>query len=434
MKKILLLVSLVILTIVWGQLEYLNRSERKITGSEKTGEQDIDRLRSENTDMIRVLIKSDDYQSEYHETMKFYCDKPFELKWDSGKREYQADEMVEIHLQDEWIKTGEILVTASDKGIFYFPDLIRAEEKIGYEGNLEIRKTENGLLLINELPLEQYLCGVLPSEMSEEFPVEALKAQAVCARTYALQQREEERAKEFHADLDDSTSYQVYNNRKHNLKTDQAVRETEGLVMVCDGNYADARYYSTSCGLDLHMDLSGEAVFAAFIQEDQIRAVEAQEPLFRWKTQIRLSDFSGKEGWDHITSLEIVSRNEKGAVTRMKIAGTKSDTASEETLEGEYHIRSFLACPQQVIVLQDGSTRTGWNLLPSAFFFMNSIKEEEITGYEILGGGYGHGEGMSQNGAKHMAENGKQWEEILKTYFPEAWIEDTSDIAKQNKT
>ena len=73
-----------------------------------------------------------------------------------------------------------------------------------------------------------------------------------------------------------------------------------------------------------------------------------------------------------------------------------------------------------MITLQDGSTREGWQLLPSAFFYLQPVSEEGIlTGYEVYGGGYGHGEGMSQNGARHMAEQGEDCETILKNYYGE---------------
>ena len=190
--------------------------------------------------------------------------------------------------------------------------------------------------------------------------------------------------------------------------------------MMQDGLLADARYYSTSCGLDLHMDLSEDSVFAAFLQEDKMRSVEAEEPMYRWKTSIRLADLQEKTEWKKITSLEITERDGRGMAVCLEVTGQKN-TGEEsvcEKIEGEYQIRQFLAMADPVITLQDESTREGWQLLPSAFILLNPVTEEEsLTGYEILGGGYGHGEGMSQNGAKHMAEQGENCEEILKNYY-----------------
>ena len=191
--------------------------------------------------------------------------------------------------------------------------------------------------------------------------------------------------------------------------------------MMQDGALADARYYSTSCGLDLHRDLSEESVFAAFLQEDQVRSVEAEEPFYRWKTSIQLANLQVKTEWETIENLQVTERNEKGAVTTLEITGQKKDTEqANERIDGEYQIRQFLALADPVITLQDGSTREGWQLLPSAFFYLQPVSEEGIlTGYEVYGGGYGHGEGMSQNGARHMAEQGEDCETILKNYYGE---------------
>lgn len=477
MKKIMVLCGLLLLTFLWGMLElkygndtnewknFTTDSQQKNMKQREPGIWKDTEAQTESAGQgetqsasgrltidagerkIRVLLKSDDYTSEYHTDVCLTCDKGYMIQGDSQIR-YKAGEEIQITPQSDLFAKGDVLKVFSDDGRFYFPELERAEKNIGYEGSLEIRKTDQGLLLVNVLSLENYLCGVLPGEMSASFPMEALKAQAICARTYALQQQEDQRAKEFGADLDDSTSYQVYNNRQHGEKTDQAVKETAGLVMMQDGILADARYYSTSCGLDLHRNLSEDSVFAAFLQEDQNRSIESEEPFYRWKTSIRLTDLQEKTEWETIEKLQVAERNEKGAVTSLEITGQRqkdeleikeqedvntdqTGTSEEEIQEvkteeitrkitGEYQIRQFLALADPVIALQDESTREGWPLLPSAFFYLQPVSEEGLlTGYEICGGGYGHGEGMSQNGARHMAEQGEDCETILKNYYGE---------------
>lgn len=420
MKKSIILCGLLLLTFFCGILEMKKGNTTENRGSLNTG------LQQENTEQdIRVLLKSDGYASEYHSAICLTSNGDYEICNGESKSLYHAGEETRITHQSSLFAKGDVLQVTSEESTFYFPELERAETGIGYEGSLEIRKTDHGLLLVNILPLETYLCGVLPSEMSESFPLEALKAQAVCARTYAVQQQKEQRANKYKADLDDSTSYQVYNNRRHGEKTDEAVNKTEGLVMMEDRKLVDARYYSTSCGLDLHMDLSENSVFAAFLQEDKIRSVEAEEPLYRWKTSIRLADLQEKTEWKKIESLEITERDARGAAVCLEVTGQKSTDGEFvcEGIEGEYQIRQFLALADPVITLQDKSTREGWKLLPSAFILLNPVMEaENLTGYEILGGGYGHGEGLSQNGAKKMAELGENCEEILENYYGEIEI------------
>jgi stage II sporulation protein D len=120
----------------------------------------------------------------------------------------------------------------------------------GYRGYFEITPsiTAGKLNLINEIQLEQYLYQVVPSEMPAFFGLEALKAQSVAARTYALSDyyRNRYANKGFH--VDDSTLSQVYNNSRENSLTTQAVTETKGMIMESNGDLVDARYYSTSGG------------------------------------------------------------------------------------------------------------------------------------------------------------------------------------------
>ena len=460
MKKIAVLCGLLILTFFWGILEQkkVNMTENGRRAEMETGSYTETRTESDGQPVvhaepgsqsekeIRVLLKNDGYESEYHAEICLTSDCEYKIINEEGSSLYRAGEEIRITPQSSLFAKGDVVQVRSAEGLFYFPELVRSETDIGYEGSLEIRKTDQGLLLVNVLPLETYLCGVLPSEMSDTFPLEALKAQAICARTYAIQQQEDGRVKEYGTDLDDSTSYQVYNNRRHGEKTDQAVKETSGFVMMQDGSLSDARYYSTSCGLDLHMDLSEDSVFVAFLQEDRIRSVESEEPFYRWRTSIQLSDLQAKTDWKTIESLQVTERNGKGAAIALEITGRRRSFNQEEVsedqtgtsktddqeikmeevaekIEGEYQIRQFLALADPVITLQDGSTREGWELLPSAFFYLQPVTEGKIlTGYEIFGGGYGHGEGMSQNGARNMAEQGENCEEILKNYYGEIEI------------
>ena len=174
----------------------------------------------------------------------------------------------------------------------------------------------------------------------------------------------------------------------------------------------DALYYSTSCGLDLHMDLSQETVFAAFLQTDQVKAYEADEPWYRWQTTLSMEKLPG------VAELSVQKRQESGAAWELCVTDTSGE---RDIVEGEYNIRRFLAGAAAAVTLQDGETMEGMELLPSAFFILQPQYEEGIlTGYRILGGGYGHGSGMSQNGAKHMALEGLTCQEILQNYYANA--------------
>jgi len=138
----------------------------------------------------------------------------------------------------------------NDTSLLQITTFARAYGNPLYRGFFEITpSTVAGKLnLINEVQLENYLYQVVPSEMPASFGLEALKAQSVAARTYALSDYYSNRyaKKGFH--VDDSTLSQVYNNSAENALTTQAVNETRGMIMESNGDLVDARYYSTSGG------------------------------------------------------------------------------------------------------------------------------------------------------------------------------------------
>lgn len=367
-----------------------------------------DQVEETDAEEIRVLLKSGNYESEYHEEITIRTEQGFTMECGDNVRRYGPE--VEVTLTEESPEFGEqtIWYLRSENDRFTLPELKRGIAEPEYEGTLEIHRTENGLLVINVISLETYLCGVVPSEMPSSYPMEALKAQAVCARTYARKQMEEKRAEEFFADVDDSVSYQVYNNQAHSEKTDEAVRKTAGIVMKKDGELAEALYYSTSCGMDMTADLSEEAVFAAFLSENNLKAYEAEEPWYRWQTEIMLGQMGD------VKELAVNKRSAQGRVEELLVTGEKD----QEVIRGEYAVRKFMAAGCESVTLQDGSGMEVPGILPSAFFILNPTEEDgHLTGYHVYGGGYGHGNGMSQNGAKAMAEDGMSYEKILTAYY-----------------
>lgn len=119
-----------------------------------------------------------------------------------------------------------------------------------YRGMFEISlaSSQTALKLINEVNMEQYLYQVVPSEMPASFGLEALRAQAIAARTYALTDYVSNRFADRGFHIDDSTLSQVYNNSAEHVLTTQAVNDTSGMIMLSNGELVDARFYSTSGG------------------------------------------------------------------------------------------------------------------------------------------------------------------------------------------
>ncbi len=120
----------------------------------------------------------------------------------------------------------------------------KPEDETVYPGSFVIYKSEEGLLVVNELDLEMYLRYVVPSEMPSSYEKEALKAQAVCARTYACARIREKTWENYHADVDDSVESQVYHNMEAQPETDAAVAETEGKIITCGGEPIQAYFFN----------------------------------------------------------------------------------------------------------------------------------------------------------------------------------------------
>lgn len=325
-------------------------------------------------------------------------------------------------------------------------------------------------MLVNELPLETYLNYVVPSEMPSRYSQEALKAQAVCARTYAYKHLQSYGYPDYEAHVDDSVRYQVYNNTSPAESTTQAVEETADLILTSQGQPITAYYFSTSCGYTGNeevwwegssemtpylrgktvneagecLDMTDEEVFTAFILETDDTCYDRKVSWYRWETEIDVETLSDnlnevlksryeanpeavrtKRGRNFVSrpvetigtikEIEILERNEGGAVQRMRISG------SRRTIEiaTEYNVRALLNVKGGVIVRQDGTTAEGGTLLPSAYLIVTPVFDEEgiLSGFRFQGGGYGHGVGMSQNGANGMAEQGKSFEEILRFFY-----------------
>lgn len=380
---------------------------------------------------IRVLIRSDNFMSEYQENVQVVCLSDTMCKVENQINEYQAGEKLAFSKDDEK-KPGTVTVLSGEDdsgGSFCLEGLQRGYENPVYEGSLTLIKTAEGYLVINELSLERYLCKVVPSEMPSSYPLEALKAQAVCARTYAVKQMKKPRlGEEIPAHVDDSVNFQVYNNQLENERCTQAVLETEGIYLTREGELLDALYYSTSCGIDLKRDFSREAVFCAFLSMKNERDYEKDEPWYRWNayfTLDNLTDLAAAYGFEDlgtVTGLILGGREESGRLYSMTVTGDRGS----ETVEGEYQIRKFLNPSQVGVKLQDGSSAPDLGMLPSAFFYVvPAYSEETLLGYQIVGGGYGHGIGLSQNGARHMAEEGMGFQEILAYYYREMELYET---------
>lgn len=367
-------------------------------------------LENNGEEMIRILLSTTGHEGYLHERVELSCDEKFTMK--NGKRHtsYDANQRVTIEAGNSMFSNGTIQMVPKNNGRFTIYSIKRAQGILKVNGNLELSKSGDGILLVNELPFETYLCGVVNSEMPEEYGEEALKAQAVCARSYAYHAMKERRFIAYGADLDDTTMSQVYLEQPQKKSAQIAVKSTRGQILWKDDKALEAFYYASS--------------------QDKM---EKTSPWYHWqitferksledslKKKIELLDEQGKvqpSGIERsrMTSqmLQVQKQNEKGQVTELVVT-FEQDPAQSYLITGEYEIRKLLSPDGQLLLRQDGSRITDCSLLPSAFFEILE-EEDEIT---IKGSGYGHGNGMSQYGAKVLAEKGFDYLQILGYYFP----------------
>ena len=250
---------------------------------------------------------------------------------------------------------------------------------------------------IRELPLEEYICGVLKGEISHKWPIEALKAQAVVARTYTFNRIE----KNYH--LDDSIFNQVYQGGKIPQRILQAVRETEREVVIYQGKLAKVFYHSSSGGHTANIiDVWPGSDNLPYLQGVDDRDYSCgPEKYYPWSRRFALETLSKKfSGLGKIENLKILKKDNSGRVKEMVILGERGK-------------RIFSGKEFRYLMNLD-LNQTDKNYFPSTLFSAPEIKGKSVifTGY-----GSGHGVGLSQWGAKKMAEDGKNYEEILKYYF-----------------
>ncbi len=275
-----------------------------------------------------------------------------------------------------------------------------------YYGSLEIISNPantSTLSVINDVMLEDYLKGVVPSESIASWPEESLKAQAIAARTYTVANWKRRETLGF--DLMATTSDQVYNGvGAEQASTNKAVAETNGKIMLYAGKPINALFFSCSGGYtDSSKDVWG--VDLPYIQP--VPDFDQKAPKYKWEktyTNDSVKNALKQLGFElgDIKSIEPVEFTAQKRVTKIKFTGTKG-----ESIVDSNKFRLAL-----------GLNSTLWVVNPSDSkqFSFGSLKMVPKT-FTFNGGGWGHALGMSQWGASQMAADGKTAEEIVKHYY-----------------
>lgn len=291
-----------------------------------------------------------------------------------------------------------------------------------YSGEITVTKSSRGnIQLINRVGLEEYLKGVVPSEMpsGKEGYREALKAQAICARTYALKKITTRKKMLFdvYADVWD----QVYRGKTaEKALASEAIQSTRGDVLMYNDTLATIYYHSTCGGLSESVQNVWPSLSYPYLQaQKDIVGSEfacSVSPVFRWQRSFSIQQLDSlfKIGYHKsylnvavsdttqlLFKARVLDRTDQGRVQKMQI--TYGDTSF--VLEG-YTIRRFFSGPKL-------------GHLKSRFFSLSETDSSLV----VNGGGFGHGVGMCQWGALNMSEKGFKYYDILvNKYFKGTYL------------
>ena len=383
-----------------------------------------DYLPTAENPLIRVIIKTNGFAQITHSQVQISSACGMIIQNGETMQEINAGDMISVLPDDSRFQNGSIRITPkSESERLVVHSISRGYGMPSYRGCLELYATAEGVVIVNEIPVEQYLCAVVPSEMPASYEPEALKCQAVCARSYAYCQMQTFAYPEYYAHVDDSVSFQVYGNSKEQESTTKAVENTAGQKLWFQSEVVKTYYYSTSCGHSTSIEAWGTSLTeknqflcGVPICNEKGEDYESNLPWYRWKAIISeqtLSDLIELNTGTEIGKLQnlvITKTGQGGVVLQIEARGTGQTVV----IETENKIRKALGGSGYQITKQDGTVMNSTKLLPSAFFLI----AKNGGNYIIEGGGYGHGIGMSQNGANEMAKAGMNYDAILLFFYP----------------
>jgi stage II sporulation protein D len=303
------------------------------------------------------------------------------------------------------------LAAEQDGGIWVCQKVNGADRERSYRGRLQLVPTAAGMLcVVNVLPLEHYLAGVLANEMLRSWHVEAYKAQAVAARTYALCERNGRTRYDF--DVYDTVQSQVYGGCGTETQTAwDAVVATWGVVATYRG--ADGRsillktYFHSTCG---GRTVPAGSVFGGPTPGPLAGGVECpycrRSPRYRWGDAV----LTKQEIGEALRGSGVPELVRLGPVERVEVAQTSGPGGRAE------QIRVVDAAGASVLIRADywRSLMRGGKVYSTWFDIADRGDRIVLTG----GRGYGHGVGLCQYGAEYLAERGMTGEQILRFYYP----------------
>lgn len=445
MKKIIIVLSCIVILSIFVLNYRCQETFIKVKGIENrettaalqvnatATKENKDTIKAGEKRYVNIVIMCNGYTSIYHNHVEIKS-KNINIYYGKNFRNKTNSKHVRIDKNSKYFKNSSVLKISTESRMQLVGHNIEHDSPT-YAGIFYVYKTSGGLVLVNHVELEEYIARVISSEIGEEAPMEALKAQAVCARTYILKSKDKD-YKKYNAIADDSTDFQVYNRISPGEKCYKAAKETAGIVMKYKNRLINAYYFSTSCGYTTDYKIWGKDKKAYLLEQNITKgkqeniksnnsfkkyikscpkAYESNYPFYRWTTSLTSEQIANGiyaltgSNVGTVKSIDVNTRGAGGIAAQITIYGNKKQVI----IKKQNDIRKALCSIYAKIELNNGEKRTGMSMLPSAFIHI----EKQGNKFKIYGGGFGHGSGMSQNAAIEMAKEKITYDKILKKFY-----------------
>lgn len=259
---------------------------------------------------------------------------------------------------------------------------------IHYTGEIEVWKGQDGLYVINEIPFEDYIKSVVLAEVGTNWEMEALKAQAVVSRTYAVYQKNANGNPYYH--LTSSVLHQAYKGNSSDTRIAYAVEKTSGEILTFNNKPIEAFYHSTAGD---RTELPEEVFGKSYPYLKSVEASCETSPYWVWERKMPVSELERSLNVSGVKNITIKSLTATGRVKELRIDADSGQDTIKAT-----ELRKLL----------------GWQKLPSTNFGL--VRDGDSVIFE--GKGFGHGVGLCQWSALEMAKKGKSYREILSFFYP----------------
>ena len=296
-------------------------------------------------------------------------------------------------------KSWQMTLRPKEKGFIYVGNRTAASGGRWYRGevNLVSGGGSGGLTVINDLNLEDYVASVIGKEMYPTWPQEALKAQAVAARSYAIYQQQHPKYQGF--DVLSTTTSQVYAGLDGEANTTQAATQaTAGQVLTYQGKIIESVFHAASGG---HTENSEDVWMRAVPYLRGVPDFDQSAPVFQWNIMLTEAQLRQRiPGIGDILSMTPVKTTPTGRVKTLRIHGSRGSLLMQGS-----DVRRAL-----------GLKSTHFTAKPE-FAPVAGVKGTRPVGFQLVGQGSGHGLGLSQWGSYSLALQGKSYQAILTHYF-----------------